>query len=77
MFKCIQLYSFIPLLLRNLECVCDEQGSANLSCNSNGTCTCIENAIGEKCDFCESGYFPLPACDKGEIKIRFFKHYYI
>ena len=51
----------------HLECVCNDLGSENMSCSSNGICTCKQNVIGNKCDICTPGYFPFPDCKKGKI----------
>ena len=49
------------------DCGCNDQGSVNVSCNSNGMCTCKDNVIGNKCEFCITGYHPFPDCNKGTL----------
>ena len=50
-----------------LECECNAQGSAKLSCNSDGICACKDNITGDKCDDCILGHFPFPDCNRGKI----------
>ena len=72
----IQEFSSVQETLNNhegriisLECGCNDQGSANMTCNSDGICTCKENVTGEKCDICIPEHFPFPECNIGNIYI--------
>ena len=51
-----------------LACECNISGSESIGCDLNGTCTCKENVTGNKCEFCTTGYFPFPVCNKGSIE---------
>ena len=51
----------------HLVCGCDNQGAVNMSCSSDGKCTCKENITGNKCDICLPGYFPFSDCNLGKI----------
>lgn len=42
----------------------DHQPGEPLSCDSNGTCTCLPNVIGKKCDMCPPGHWNV-ASGKG------------
>ena len=49
-----------------LACGCNVKGSDAFGCDSNGLCSCKENVIGDKCDYCkDAGSFPVPDCDIG------------
>ena len=58
-----------------LACGCNDQGSANMSCSSDGICTCKENIAGNKCDICEPGYFPYPDCSSGGKLYAYYRFY--
>ncbi|EDO32106.1 predicted protein, partial [Nematostella vectensis] len=52
-------------------CKCNKFGSIHQQCNESGTCKCKNNTTGEKCEWCEWGFFGLPkkecqpcACNK-------------
>ena len=65
----------IPLLIiLFLACDCNDQGAANMSCNSDGICACKENITGNKCDECILGHFPFPDCNR-QGKIHKFTGY--
>ena len=56
----------------DLACNCNIHGAILSSCDSNGACQCIENAIGDKCEYCkEAGYFPVPDCKISKIWFDF------
>ena len=42
-------------------CKCNAHGSSILQCNEAGSCPCLPNAEGLKCDVCKAGFFGLPA----------------
>ena len=44
------------------ECDCNEIGSKNDICVTNGKCDCKSNFGGQKCDQCRSGFYMFPKC---------------
>ena len=53
-------FEYVRLLIT--ACNCNNLGSVNLSCSSNGVCSCKHGFTGNKCNECASGYFGFPAC---------------
>ena len=52
------------------ECDCNEIGSKNDICVTNGKCDCKSNFGGQKCDQCRSGFYMFPKCLGNIICIR-------
>ena len=50
----------------NIDCMCDQKGSNNTSCDKNGICNCLPNVIGVKCTECADNHWDFPHC-KGTI----------
>ena len=46
-----------------LACDCNPDGSINHLCNADGTCTCNDHVVGDKCDACATGYGDFFDCD--------------
>ncbi|XP_063244920.1 laminin subunit gamma-1 isoform X2 [Bacillus rossius redtenbacheri] len=44
-----------------IACGCDETGSRNLQCNSEGRCQCKPGVTGDKCDRCELNHYDFGA----------------
>ena len=44
------------------QCNCHLEGSNNTQCYDNGTCSCKDGVIGEKCDTCDPENFNFPIC---------------
>ncbi|GLH05167.1 Netrin-A [Gryllus bimaculatus] len=40
-----------------VACNCNEIGSRNLQCNSEGRCQCKPGVVGDKCDRCDTNYY--------------------
>ena len=49
------------------ECNCNEEGSNGITCDNNGICNCKANIMNDKCDECNVGLFPFPACYTGKL----------
>lgn len=44
-------------------CNCDAEGTARDICDpNNGTCICMKNFAGPRCDICNEGYYRFPVC---------------
>ena len=53
------------------DCVCNELGSVDLTCNC-GKCLCKTNVVGDTCDQCEIEHYDFPNC-KGRYSFSEFK----
>ena len=49
------------------ECNCNVEGSNGTTCDNNGICNCKANIMNDKCDECNVGFFPFPACYTGKL----------
>ena len=53
-------------------CNCDSEGVARDICDPNtGSCICMVNFAGPRCDVCNAGYYRFPTCDGRFLRLYF------